>query len=75
MTKVSRPQIVARAVESITKAGMRPVVRCRSDGSIEVEALPLDSAPLPALDAKSRDAGNLIEGAFGGKQANGYGAD
>ncbi|RIJ21210.1 hypothetical protein D1227_06185 [Henriciella mobilis] len=66
---------MSAACKEIISAGMRPVMRCRSDGSIEVEALPMDSAPLPALDAGSRKAGNLIEGAFGGKQANGYGAD
>ena len=65
----SRPQIVTAAVKAITEAGMRPVIRCARDGSVEVEALPLDSAPLPSLDKGQRKAGNLIEGAFSGKQA------
>jgi hypothetical protein len=72
--KPSRPQIVKAAVEAITSAGLRVVVRCGSDGSLEVEGLPLDSSPLPGLDKKRLKAGNSIESAFAnGKQANRHG--
>jgi hypothetical protein len=71
----SRPQIVCAAIKEIVGAGMRPRIICLADGSIEVEALPMDSGLVPSLDSGARKAGNLIEGAFGGKQASGHGAD